>query len=43
VPGGSQARRRLSHANLDALAAAELPVRRGEVLGRVLGPGAAAP
>jgi len=41
VPDGPQARRRLGYANLDALAAADLPVARGELVRRVLGAGAA--
>lgn len=41
VPDGPQARRRLGYANLDALAAADLPVARGRLVRRVLGAGAA--
>jgi len=41
VPDGPQARRRLGYANLDALAAADLPVARGPLVRRVLGAGAA--
>jgi hypothetical protein len=41
VPDGPQARRRLGYADLDALAAADLPVARGELVRRVLGAGAA--
>ena len=40
VPIGPEAERRLGYANLDALAAAELPVARTLVLERVLGAGA---
>jgi hypothetical protein len=41
VPDGPQARRRLGYADLDALAAADLPVARGPLVRRVLGAGAA--
>ena len=41
VPDGPQARRRLGYANLDALAAADLPVARDQLVRRVLGAGAA--
>ena len=41
VATGPEAERRLGYANLDALASAELPVARAEVLRRVLGDGGA--
>jgi hypothetical protein len=41
VPDGPQARRRLGYANLDALAAADLPVAGGRLVRSVLGAGAA--
>jgi hypothetical protein len=41
VPDGPRARRRLGYANLDALAAADLPVARDRLVRRVLGAGAA--
>ena len=41
VPDGPRARRRLGHATLDALGAADLPVARDRLVRRVLGAGAA--